>query len=206
MIAAFVVLAAAAAVAPEPSYVVERVVRSGDEMRRTSVFRNGMAVVVWEKGGRRTRFNRQALNDVELRVLAQITEEAYPDLQRFVGPLEGAGLGTVELRLAPMGRDPLLVRLPVGSVASLGAARIGQALDALETELARAHGPRGDLRAWEPQVGERVELDDGRVVRILEILGSETGRVFRLQIDDGPASIFMNETELRRVAVRRVGR
>jgi hypothetical protein len=203
---AAVALALAAAVAPEPTYVVERVVTMGDEVRRTSVFRNGVAVVVQEKGGKRSHFARQELTDVEMRVVTQVADEAYPELQRFTGQVEGPGLGTVELRVAPPGREPLIVRFPVGSVAILGAARIGQALDGLEAEMRRFRGAREDLREWVPRVGDWVELDDGRIVEVLETLASETGTVLRLQIGDGPASIFMSDEELHRVAIRRVKR
>jgi hypothetical protein len=198
------VLALAMTGAPEPTYVVERVVRMGDDVRRTSVFRNGVAVVVEEKSGKRTRFARQALTDVELRVVIQVADETYPELQRFAGGVEGPGLGTVELRVAPPGREPLSVRYPVGSVVVLGAARIGQALDGLEAEMSRFRGEREDLREWVPHVGDRVELEDGRVVGVLEALAGEKGTVLRLQIGDGPASIFMTDEELHRVAIRRV--
>jgi hypothetical protein len=206
VIAALALGMALAAPPPPPTYIVERVIRIGDEVRRTSVFRNGVAVVVREKGGTRTHFARQALTEVELRVIVQVTDEAYADVKGYAGPLEGPGIGTVELRLAPPGREPLTVRFPVSSVEVLGAAHIGQALDGLEAEMDRFHGAREDLREWVPRVGERVALEDGRVVQIIEVLYSEKGVVFHLQIGDGPASIFMSEEELRRVAVRRVER
>jgi hypothetical protein len=206
VIAALALGIALAAPAPQPTYIVERVVRIGDEIRRTSVFRNGVAVVVREKGGTRTHFARQALTEVELRVIIQVTDEVYADLKGYAGSLEGPGIGTVELRLAPPGKEPLTVRLPVSSVEVLGAARIGQALDGLEAEMDRFHGAREDLRQWVPQVGERVELEDGRIVKIIEVLYSEKGVVFHLQIGDGPTSIFMTDEALRRVAVRRVKR
>ncbi len=206
MIAALLLVAAAAGGAPEPSYVVERVVRVGDDMRRTSVFRNGVAVAVREKGGKRVHFARETLDDVELKVIVQVTEEAYPELRRFAGPVDGPGFGTVEFRLAPPGMEPLTVRFPAGSVESLAAARIGQALDGLDAEMARFRGEREDLRNWEPRVGESVQLEDGRTVEVRDVLYSQTGVVLRLQIGDGPASIYLSEDELRRLAVRRVKR
>jgi len=206
VIAALALGIAVAAAPATPTYVVERVVRTGGEMRRTSVFRDGIAVAVREKDGVRTSFVRRPLTEIELQVIVQVAEEAYPDLERLAAPPGGAGLGSVELRLAPPGREPLTVRVAAGSVPVLGAARLGQALDNLEAEMGRLQGAREDLRGWQPRVGERVELDDGRTVLVLEVLGSPNGNVLRLQIGDGPTSIFMGEGELRRVAVRRVAR
>ena len=206
MIAALALGLAAAAAGYQPTYIVERVVKVGDEYRRTSVFRNGMAVVLREKGGKRTHFARQELTDVEVRVITQVVNEAYADLQRSPGPDTGTGLGTVELRLAPPGKEALTVRLPLGSVEVLGAARIGQALDGLEAEMERFGGEREDLRGWVPQVGERVELEDGRIVRVLEVLYGQKAIVIRLQIGDGPTSVFMTQEDLRRNAVRRIKR
>ncbi len=153
MIAALALGIAAAAAPVTPTYVVERVVRTGGEMRRTSVFRDGTAVAVREKDGVRTSLVRRPLTEIELKVIVQVTEEAYPDLARLAEPPEGTGLGTVELRLAPPGRVPLTVRVAAGSVPVVGAARLGQALDNLEAEMGRLHGPREDLRGWQPGVG-----------------------------------------------------
>jgi hypothetical protein len=96
------------------------------------------------------------------------------------------------------------VRFPAGTVPVLGAARLGQALDGLEARMSRFAGTREDLSAWQPKVGEWVELEDGRIVQVLEVLPNPPGQVVRLQIGDGPASVFMSDDELRRQAVRRV--
>jgi hypothetical protein len=204
VIAALALALVAATAAPEPTYFVERVVTMGGEVRRTSVFRNGMAVVVRERQGERKHLVRQRLTDIELQVIVQVTEEAYPDLARFSSPGQGPGLGTVELRLAPPEKQPLIVRFPAGTVLVLGAARLGQALDGLEARMSRFAGTREDLSAWQPKVGEWVELEDGRIVQVLEVLPNPPGQVVRLQIADGPASVFMSDDELRRRAVRRV--
>ena len=206
MIAALALAIAVATVPPEPTYLVERLVTVAGEVRRTSVFRNGVAVAVRQRAGEERRLVRQQLTDLELQVIVQVAEEAYADLGRFAGPGQSPGLGTVELRLAPPGKEPLVVRVPAGTVALLGEAHLGQALDGLEAVMAKLSGTREDLRGWQPKVGERVELEDGRVVEVLEVLPNGADLLVRAQVGDGPASIFVTDEELRRMAVRRVKR
>jgi hypothetical protein len=171
VIAAVVLVAAAAAT--EPSYIVERVVTVAGEVRRTSVFRNGVAVVVHEKPGEDKRVLRQPLTEVEL-------------------------------RLAPPGREPLVVRFPLTGVPATGAARIGQSLDGLELRMTSPGGIREDLRGWQPAVGQWLDLEDGRTGQVIEVLLNGSGFLVRVQIGTGPASIFVSDEELRRIAVRRI--
>jgi hypothetical protein len=199
-----VVLLMVAATAPEPSYIVERVVTVGGETRRISIFRNGVAAVVREKPGEDKHLLRQPLTEVELQVLTQIVEESYPDLARLGSPGQSPVEGNVELRLAPRGRETLVVRFPPTGVQAIGAARIGQALDGLEKRMTSPGGIRQDLREWQPTVGDWLELEDGRIVQVIEVLPTSPGFLVRAQIGDGPASIFVTDQELRRIAVRRV--
>lgn len=203
MIAAVVLVAAAAAPA-EPTYIVERVVTVAGEVRRTSVFRNGVAVVVREKPGEDKRVLRQPLTEVELQVLTQIVDESYPDLARFGSAGQSPVEGRVELRLAPPGREPLVVRFPLTGVPATGAARIGQSLDGLELRMTSPGGIREDLRDWKPAVGQWLELEDGRTGQVVEVLPNGSGFLVRVQIGTGPASIFVSDEELRRIAVRRI--
>lgn len=203
MIAA-VLLAAAAVAAADPTYVVERVVTLGGEVRRTSVFRNGVAVVVREKAGEEKRVLRQPLNEIELQVLTQIVNESYPDLTRFGSVGQSPVEGMVDLRLAPPGREPLVVRFPLTGVQGLGAARIGQALDGLEARMTGPAGIREDLRDWQPNVGDCLELEDARVGQVIEVLPNGPGFLVRVEIGTGPASIFVSDAELRRITVRRI--
>jgi hypothetical protein len=201
MIAAFV-LAAAAAI--DPTYVVERVVTVGGEVRRTSVFRNGVAVVVREKTGEEKHVLQQQLTEVELQVLTQVVNEGYADVARGGGIGQSPVEGQVELRLAPPGREALLIRYPVAGIQSLGATRIGQALDGLEARMMSPGGIREDLRTWKPSVGEWLELEDGRTGQVTEVLPNGTGLLVRVQIADGLTSIFVSDDELRRITVRRI--
>ncbi len=204
-IAAIVLVAAAAApAAAPPSDRVERGVTVGGAVTRVSVFRNGVAVLARGAARERPAIVRQPLTDVELQVLAQVVEECYPELARFAPAGQAPVAGTVELRLAPPGREALGLRFPVTAAPGVAAARLMQALDALEARLTRSGVTREDLRAWEPKVGERVELEDGRTVEIVDVMSGDGSPVVRAQVGDGPASVFLGVEELRRIAIRRV--
>jgi hypothetical protein len=202
MIAVLVLVAAAAAA--EPTYIVERVVTVGGEVRRTSVFRTAVAVVVRDKPGEEKRVLRQVLTEVELGVIVQIVDESYPDVARVGGIGQSPVEGTVELRLAPPGREPLVVRYPAAGVQALGATRIGQALDGLEARMTSPWGIREDLRDWQPAVGEWLELEGGRTGQVIEVLPNGTGFLVRVQIGSGPTSLFITDDELRRMTVQRI--
>jgi hypothetical protein len=200
-----VLLLVLGATAPaEPTYLVERIITMGGEVRRTSVFRQGVAVVSIERPGSAKRIVRQPLTEVELSVFTQIAEESYVELGRLVSLGQALGEGRVELRLAPVGKDPLIVRYPISGVPPMAAVRVGQALDGLEAALTRLRVSREDLRDWVPSLGDRVELEDGRIVEVLEVLPDGDRLLVRAQIGEGPASIFVSAEDLRRMALRRI--
>ncbi|MDD5565121.1 MAG: hypothetical protein PHQ91_15515 [Thermoanaerobaculaceae bacterium] len=205
MIGAFL-LALAATTAPEPTYLVERIVTVGGAETRVSVFRNGVAVLARRRPGEAENVVRQPLSEVEMKVVTQVVEECYPEIARFSGVGDTPGSGRVELRLAPPGKNPLLVRYAVTAAPSLAVARLAQALDGLEARLVATRVTREDLSGWEPAAGDRVELEDGRVVQVLSVTPSLDSVVVHLQVGDGPATFFITEQELRRLAVRRVAK
>jgi hypothetical protein len=198
------ILLAAAAAAPPPTYVVERLITVGDETRRVSVFRNGMAVLARNRAAEAGRVLRNKLSPVEMQVVSQVVAECYPEVARYASTGPAPGAGTVELRLAPPGRDPLIVTIDLAAAQTVGVARLMHALDQLEARLGRERVTREDLSDWRPAVGERLELDDGRVVTVVELVGSGDRPVVRVEIGDGPATEYMTEDELRREAVRRL--
>ncbi len=205
MIAALLFLVAGAA-SPEPTYVVERVVTVGGAVTRISLFRNGMAVLSRTSAGEAQPVVRQPLTPVEVRVLTQVVEECYPELERFAGLGGAPGDATIELRLAPRDRAPLSVRLPLNGVPSVGAARLGKALDGLEARLTRTNVSREDLSDWQPAVGDRAQLEDGRIVEVLDVVVTGNTVTVHVRVGDGPASLFLSDSDLRRMALRRVGR
>jgi len=203
-----VLLLAAATPAPTepPSYLVERVVTVGGASTRVSVFRDGVAVLARSSAGGEPVVVRQQLTDVEFQVLAQVVEECYPDLVRFYDLGKGPGEGRVELRLASEGREPLVIRFALTAAPSLASSRLAKALDGVEARLERTNVSREDLRTWIPAVGERVELEDGRIVEVSDVVAGETGLVVHARVGEGPVSIFLSADELRRLALRRIPR
>lgn len=190
--------------APAPTYLVERVVTVNAVVRRVSVFRDGTIVLVHRMPGGEPMVVNVRLEPVELRVVAQVVEESYTELLRRERIPDALGDGWIELRLAPIDRPPLTVRLPMSGAPSFGAARLEQALNELEARLASGRPERENLALWLPEVGERAELEDGRVVEITELYDSGEGPLVRLKVGAGPVMVFMKVDELRRAAVRRV--
>ena len=97
------------------------------------------------------------------------------------------GAGSVELRLAPPGQAPLVFRLRrrCGTFGCHGPPHA--TLDALEERILSGKPPAEDLRLWEPRSGERVELEDGRVVDILDVMGTARGGLaVRFRVGDSP--------------------
>ncbi len=186
-----------------PSYLVERVVTTGTETRRLSVFRDGVAVLATGAGEQR-RVVRLGLEPVELRSLLQLLDECAGELGTLPPAVPRPGEGSVELRLAPPEREPVVVRHSLAEVPSAAEARLTQALDAIETLLAARQPGWEDLRGWQPAVGDVVELDDRRVVRVVELLAGSETPLARVMVGDGPLTIVFAVDELRRHAVRRV--
>jgi len=196
-------LLAAVAAGPTPSYLVERVVTTGAETRRLSVFRDGVAVLATGESEQR-RVVRLGLQSVELRSLLQLLEECHADLAALPPATPRPGEGSVELRVAAPGREPVTVRRNLAEVPSAAEARLTQALDAIETTLAARDPSWQDLRGWQPAVGDVVDLDDGRRVRVIELLSGSETPLARVLVGDGPVTIVYDLDELRRHAIRRV--
>jgi len=185
-----------------PTYLVERVAISGETSRRVSVFRDGTAVLALREGSEPPAVTRRRLDPVVLRSLRQVVEESYPKLREFAG-FEGApGEAHVELRLAPADVEPLVVSLPLASVPSVAGARLMRAIDDVDAWLANYQPGQEDLSRWQPKVGQKIELADGTVVQVLELLND--GRVVLVRVGEGPAQIFFDLDELRERAVRLV--
>ncbi len=200
-------VALAAAATPAPTYVVERVVTLNGAVTRISVFRNGVAVLARRHPGEKENVVRQPLSEVEMKVVTQVVEECYPELARFGTVGDTPGPGWVELRVAPADRAPLLIRYAVTAAPSLALSRLTHALDGLEARLVATRVTRDDLSSWEPAAGDRVELEDGRIVKVLSVTPNPNGVfVVHLQVGDGPSTFFITDGELRRLAVRRVAK
>ncbi|HPC84314.1 MAG TPA: hypothetical protein P5234_13335 [Thermoanaerobaculaceae bacterium] len=190
---------------PEPSHVVERVVTRGAEVQRVTLFRDGTAVVKQSAASGEERLSHGPVGEQLAAQIEQVVREAYPEIARFASMGQGPEAGTVEMRLAPPGLPPLVVRYSVAAAPSVAASRLAAVLDALEERVLAGKAPLEDLSAWEPQPGERVELDDGMVLTIAAVFVNATGG-FTVQVRQGnsPVSSFFELEELRRRAVRRI--
>jgi hypothetical protein len=195
-------LALAVTVPAPPTYLVERVVTTGEEVRRISVFRDGVAVLARRHGGEVPSIVKARLNDVSFGVIRQVVEETYPDLKVFAGFGGGAGEASIELRLAPRGEEPLVVHIPVSAVQSAALVRLERALDDIDDQLGRTRVDQQDLTRWRPEVGQHVELSNGTVVEILEVFGGTGVDVVHVRVGNGPGHVFYTLDELRRLAVK----
>ncbi len=201
MTALALVLALAAS---PPTYLAERVVTIGQQTRRVSVFRDGTAVVALRDGLGEPKVVRQVLHGLELKVLLQVLDECYDDLAHLRPSEDAPGGSWVEWRIAPPGREPLVVRVPQAGTPLAFVVRLAQALDGIENRLLQDPGGREDLATWAPRVGERVLLVDGRTVQVRSIEDSSVGVLVGVQVVDNPISQVFTLDELRRQAVRRV--
>jgi hypothetical protein len=197
------VLALALQAAP-PTYLAERVVTVGQQVTRVSVFRDGTAVVALRDGLGEPRIIRQKLHGVEMQVLLQVLDECYDDLARVRPPGYAPGGSWVEWRIAPPGRDPLIVRLPQAGTPLAVVVRLAQALDGIENRLIEEPGGREDLSKWMPATGDRVLLVDGRTVEVRSVSDSSVGPLVAVQVVDNPIRQVFTLEELRLQAVRRV--
>jgi len=192
---------AIAALAP-PTYLVERVTVSEQGTVRVSVFRDRMAVLARRTGGGEPEITGVRLDEVEYAVLAQVVEECYGELERQPPWPDALKGGTSEFRLAPPGRPPLVVTVPHTAVRTLAAARLERVLDELQRRIQQTPPGAEDFSSWDPVVGERIRLADGREGRVAALLPSSGGVLVQLEI--GPVSEYFTVEELRRRAVKRV--
>lgn len=189
----------------EPSYVVERIVRIGGEVRRVTLFRDGVGVVHTRAADGEQTLHHAPVGELVSRQVEQVVREVYPEMQRFVAMGQGPRGGEVELRLAPPGLEPRIVRLSLQTAPSAATARLSATLDALEERILKDLAPAEDLQEWEPRIGERIELDDRTILTVLDVFDSAAGgQTVRLRQGNAPVSLFMDLNELRRRAVRRV--
>ncbi len=200
------VLLMLAAQAPPPSYIVERVVVEDMRSERVSVFRDGSAVLVRRASGAPPVIRRQLLAPPEVRVYLQLAREVYDDLRVFSSAGDAPGDARLEIRVAPPGREAVVVAMPVTAVPSVAARRVMQAMDDLAAALDELPGDREDLSAWQPTPGERLLLRDGTEVTVMEVHPGSTAPVVEVSSAGGAVRTFYDLDELRELALRRVGR
>ena len=198
-------LVLAAAPTPEPSYVVERVVTVGGELRRVTLFRDGTGVVKRRSATGEETLRHTPVGELVQAQIEQVVREVYPEIAEFSSMGRGPEGGSAELRLAPPGLAPLTVRISLTAVLSASAARLGATLDALEERVLAGKPPAEDLRTWEPALGERVELDDGTVLTVVTVIDTPAGgQTVQVRQGSSPITVFLDVADLRLRAVRRI--
>jgi len=190
--------------ASSPSYLVERLATIDGTAQRISVFRDGTAALVRRKPSAEADVVEHRLGVTEQQVMTQVVSECYAELQEYVPEGEDRGSEWVELRLAPPDREPRVIRFPSGSLRSLNAGRLSRALDDLEMELKSDRNRRDDLSTWQPEVGQRLLMEDGRVLEVSELIEASGGVVYHMTVIGAPASQFWSLDELRRRGSRLV--
>ncbi len=185
-----------------PTYLVERVTTSDQGVVRVTVFRDRMAVLARRAGQGEPQITGVRLDEVEYAVVAHVVAECYDELARRPADEDALAGGKTEFRLAPPEKDPLVVTLSQTAVRTLAAARLERALNELQRRIEQTPPGAEDLSSWDPVVGEKVVLADGREGRVAALLPSSEGVL--VQLDVGPVSQYMTVSELRRRAVRKL--
>lgn len=197
-----VLVLAAAALAP-PTYLVERLAPLPGGSERVTVFRDREAVLAQRVGEGEPVVRRVRLEAGEYDVIRQVVEECYGELAKDQGPAGALGGALTEVRLAPPDRTPIVVRLAATAVRSLAAGRLERALDELQRRILATPPGAEDFSQWEPVVGEKVLLVDGREGNVAAVLRTAGGDLL-IQLNLGPASEYHTVDELRRLVIKRL--
>ncbi len=153
-----------------PSPVVERLVTMGPRLTRVSLFDNRMAVLSISGKESEPFFRQLTLSEQEYVV--------------YVTAISGDGaiaVGTEEYLLASWDSKAVvriylenggvreIVYAPASTV-GLPLRRILDALDDIERQLVEISPSFEELRHWQPQTGDLVELYDGQRAKVIDIL------------------------------------
>jgi hypothetical protein len=158
----------AAAQAPLP--VAERISRHGDTSTRVSLFSNQVVVVTISTDGQQGFMRRLTLPSDQYLIYLKILEDAAAELgERPVTSAVDTSRDRVDLTLNVGTREPRVLSFSPMATVTLPLARIMGALNDLE-QLARTASPSAEeLRTWEPQRGDRLELMTGGFARVVDI-------------------------------------
>ncbi len=156
--------------APVP--VVERTVELRDRAVRVSLFSDGVAVVSIREGGVQVWVGRLTLDEpVYMAYLVAIQGDAV-ELADPRGQLQDeaqsvGGTAVIDLYVGDAGRRRIAYS-PV-AVLDLAMGRLVRTLDDIQTAVLEADPGREALRSWEPQLGEVVELRNGRLAEVTDV-------------------------------------
>jgi hypothetical protein len=156
-----------------PLPVVERFIEVGDRMTRLSLFDDRTAVVSIREGDRRVAYHQERLSVNDYRDIIE-------RLTALEGRVQSRNLGDVTLegtsatiRLSVPGGSPRLVDYSLARYQDEHTAELVALLDDLQrlvTTPPLEEAP--DLLAWNPRVGQRVELRTGTIGVVTQVYPS----------------------------------
>lgn len=181
-------LFAVVARAQAPTPVAERVATHRDVATRLTLFSNQTVVVTMRDQDEQTFMRRFTLPMEQYMIYLKVLEDSANELGKEpISSSVATSTARVEITLH-VGPDAprRIVFSPMSSV-SLPLSRIMGALDDLEGQVFEASPSSEELRTWEPQRRDRVQLFNGTYARVIEVW------------DDGTVVLEHEETFIREI-------
>jgi hypothetical protein len=166
-----------------PTVVVERIVDAGAQTRRLTLFANRVAVVSLREGERQVLLRRLTLDEEEYigYLLALERDATKIDQRRSAFSTTGrGGSGVITLAVSGVQRRLEYRTLDAQDIST---ARLITTLDDIERRVVESNPAEEELRGWEPQEGDVVELVDGQRATVDRVL--DEGMVF-LRVEGSP--------------------
>jgi len=152
-----------------PSPVIERVVSEGERRSRLSLFDNGVAVVAVAEDGREVLFRDVALERAELAAYLMAIARDVEQVEGSAKPTMGEHLAQGVIRIFGEDGRAREVRYASGVMLELPFARLVATLDDLEKRVAESPPFEDEVRSWQPQRGDVVELFGGELAEVRDV-------------------------------------
>lgn len=153
-----------------PTAVVERVVSGDRQTVRLTVFNDRVAVVSKQEDGEQVFFRLLTLEAEEYEALREVVLADAP-AAAAAALRRGAGVGGARARVRIVMDDGSVVEIPyqTGTLLDLAGARLVAVLDDLEDRVSEVSEYYEQLRAWQPEKGDLVELVTGVRARVVDV-------------------------------------
>jgi hypothetical protein len=152
-----------------PTVVAERLLTVGDTTVRLSLFSNRAAVVSKIERDRQVFFRMLTLTEHEFNVYLVALVRDTAAIGRFDRSSEGIGGARAVVRLQLTDGDPVEISYRSGEVLDLATARLVATLDDLERRVSETAPFHQQLRDWQPEKGDVVELVTGVRARVSDV-------------------------------------
>jgi hypothetical protein len=181
-----------------PSPVVERVFNEGSRSSRLSLFDNGVAVVAVRDGEREELFRKVLLDALELAAYRAAVERDVGQVRSSDQPaLEGLSARGVIRIWSPEGEMREVEYAP-GVMLDLPTSRLVATLDDLQKRVAEASPFEDQVRRWQPQRGDVVELFGGQLAEVRDVDPDE-GMIWVAYRDSAMIEMIPASARLERV-------